>query len=93
VPSRWLETGPLVVLEALAAGIPVAGSNLGGISEWIVDGKNGFLVEPTLTGWTQFIARLSNGIPPLSDTEPFSRTMANVAREMKTLYGEVLSGR
>lgn len=93
VPSRCLETGPLVVLEALAAGIPVAGSNLGGIAEWIVDGKNGFLVEPTLTGWTQFIARLSNGIPSLPEPEPFLRTMATVADEMKSIYADVLASR
>ena len=30
VPSRWLETGPLVVLEAFAAGTPVLGAKLGG---------------------------------------------------------------
>ena len=35
VPSRWLETGPLVVLESFAAGTPVIGSRLGGIAEWV----------------------------------------------------------
>ncbi len=35
VPSQWLETGPLVVLEAHALGIPVVGSDLGGIAELI----------------------------------------------------------
>ena len=34
VPSQWLETGPIVVLEAFAAGIPVIGSDLGGIANW-----------------------------------------------------------
>ena len=29
VPSIWLETGPLTILEAFAAGLPVAGTNLG----------------------------------------------------------------
>lgn len=33
VPSRWLETGPLIVLEALSAGAVVVGSDRGGIAE------------------------------------------------------------
>jgi len=33
VPSTWLETGPLTVLEALAAHLPVAGTDRGGIHE------------------------------------------------------------
>jgi len=28
IPSRWLETGPMVALEAFAAGVPVLGSKL-----------------------------------------------------------------
>ncbi len=35
IPSRWLETGPLVALEAFAAGVPVLGANLGGIAELV----------------------------------------------------------
>jgi glycosyltransferase involved in cell wall biosynthesis len=46
VPSTWLETGPLVVLEAFAAGVPVLGSDLGGIAEWVIDGVNGLLFKP-----------------------------------------------
>ena len=43
VPSVWLETGPLVVLEAFAAGVPVIGSRLGGIAEMVRDGVDGLL--------------------------------------------------
>jgi len=46
VPSVWLETGPLVVLEAFAAGVPVIGSRLGGIAEMVSDRKVGLLFEP-----------------------------------------------
>jgi glycosyltransferase involved in cell wall biosynthesis len=46
VPSLWLETGPLTVLEAFAAGLPVIGSRLGGIAELVRDGVDGWLFPP-----------------------------------------------
>lgn len=47
VPSLWEEPLGMVVFEAFAHGIPVIGSNRGGITEMIDDGKTGFLFEPT----------------------------------------------
>jgi glycosyltransferase involved in cell wall biosynthesis len=59
VPSQWLESGPLVIYEAFAAGIPVVGSALGGIAELVRDGETGLLVDPvSATAWAEAIARL-----------------------------------
>ena len=41
VPSIWPETSPIVIREALAAGVPVVASRIGGIPETVVDGVNG----------------------------------------------------
>jgi glycosyltransferase involved in cell wall biosynthesis len=46
VPSLCLENSPTVIYEAFAAGVPVLGSRIGGISELIEEGKNGFTFEP-----------------------------------------------
>lgn len=45
IPSEWYENMPYSLLEALGYGIPVIGSRLGGITERIQQGKNGFLFE------------------------------------------------
>jgi glycosyltransferase involved in cell wall biosynthesis len=90
VPSQGLETGPLVVYEAFAAGIPVVGSDLGGIAELVTHEKNGLLVEASSrSAWAGALRRLAEdrgllaalraGIGPV-------RTMRDVAAEMMPIY-------
>jgi len=45
-PSVAADTSPQAVLESLAAGRPVIGSDIGGIPDFIEDGRNGLIVEP-----------------------------------------------
>lgn len=94
VPSRCLETGPLVVLEAFAAGVPVIGANLGGISELVEHEVDGLLVEPdSVKDWAEIIkrcCRTSNLIERLRRGVRPPRRMDEAAREMLALYENIL---
>jgi glycosyltransferase involved in cell wall biosynthesis len=46
IPSQWYENAPMAILESLAAGRPVLGTRIGGITELIDDGQDGVLVAP-----------------------------------------------
>lgn len=45
VPSLWGDPFPGVVFESLIFGIPVIGADVGGISEMIVHGENGYIYK------------------------------------------------
>jgi len=45
LPSLW-EGFPRSILEAMRASLPVAATDVGGVSESVIDGKTGFLVPP-----------------------------------------------
>ena len=99
IPSQWLETGPLVLLEAFAAGVPVIGSDLGGITDKVDDGVDGVLVRPydSVEAWAASLRRLSaephvldrlrRGVKP-------PRSIDEVAIDMERIYRQLTaSGR
>lgn len=43
VPSVWWENSPLTIHEAFMAGLPVIASDIGGMAEFVLDGRNGLL--------------------------------------------------
>lgn len=90
VPSQWLETGPLVVYEAFAAGLPVLGSNLGGIAELVSHEFNGILVNGNaVEDWVESIQSLAEKpslVTRLAANVLAPRSMAEAAREMAELY-------
>ena len=93
VPSQQMETGPLVVLEAFAAGLPVIGSRLGGIAELVDEGVDGLLVSPgSVLGWTAAVERLLRDphlLPRLRQGVRAPRTMGAVADDMAEIYRRI----
>jgi len=97
VPSIYMETGPLVVLEAHAFGIPVMGANIGGIAERIRDGVDGWLLPlDDSAAWAAVMRDLAMNRDKLArfaaNARP-GRTMTDVADDMASLYREVLNDR
>ena len=93
VPSRCLETGPLVVLEAFAAGVPVIGAKLGGIAELVRDGIDGVLVAPDdPKAWARCLERLADGheVSDLCRQIKRPRHVKDVVEDMTALYSTLL---
>ncbi|MGF1717046.1 glycosyltransferase family 4 protein [Photobacterium chitinilyticum] len=68
-PSLWSETFGLVLLEAFACSKPVIASDIGGMTEIITDGTDGFLVSP-------------GSVDELVDKVIFLSSNVKVAKEM-----------
>lgn len=55
------EALPTVLAEAMAAGLPIIASRVGGVPEMVIDGQNGCLVEPEdVAGLSDACIHLSN---------------------------------
>ena len=101
--SRWRENMPYSIVEALAAGTPVIGTNIGGIPELVDEGKTGFICEP---GGVQSMAdAISRGASAFLDRSAYSMlqrncrfyVMENCSREkfmsdLVNLYKESIDG-
>jgi glycosyltransferase involved in cell wall biosynthesis len=46
VPSLWYEMQPRVIIEAMACGVPVLASKIGGLQEIVQHGKTGLVFRP-----------------------------------------------
>ncbi|MFC1885338.1 glycosyltransferase [Thermodesulfobacteriota bacterium] len=69
------EASPNVILEAMAAGLPVVATRVGGIPELVENGKNGILVEPGNP------ARLAEALIELLENEQKRKELGLRARE------------
>jgi len=65
----------LVVSEAMWQGTPVIGSTVGGITKQVVNGHNGFLVEP------HEIGEIARGITEILEDKTLKETLSKNARQ------------
>jgi glycosyltransferase involved in cell wall biosynthesis len=90
-PSRCLEGGPTVALEAMALGVPVVAASVGGVAEVAADGVNARLVPPgdvnRLAAALLEVARDPGATICQWKTHlPMPRTMRDVAHDYLSLY-------
>ncbi|KAB1080163.1 glycosyltransferase [Methylobacterium soli] len=99
-PSRWYETGPLTVYEALAAGIPVVASDRSGAAEKVRDGETGFVVPPRAAELTEAFGALADSARAAAMgraahaaywAEPM--TLQAHARDLSRLYEQIVHNR
>ena len=86
LPSTWLETAPLTLLEAFAAGLPVAGTDLGGIREVLQGVPGCHLLPPHWRAWQQLFRQLLAAAPGASQpAPPRPRSWPQLADELRPL--------
>jgi glycosyltransferase involved in cell wall biosynthesis len=95
VPSVWYESAPLVLCSSLAAGIPVLVSALGGLTEPITEGVNGFSFPAgDAAGLATIIARLLDQPELLrrlhQQAECRPRTISDYADDIEAEYRNAL---
>jgi len=93
-PSRCLEGGPTVALEAMAAGVPVIAASVGGVAEVVEDGVNARLVpsgdvDRLAAALVEVASNPAATICQWRRRLPPARTMRDVARDYLGLYARI----
>ena len=90
-PSRTVEGGPTIAIEAQAVGTPVIGSAIGGLAELVIDGLDGRLVPPDdAAALAEVLRALAANPAAIVDgwrrELPPTRSMDDVARDTLEMY-------
>lgn len=99
VMSSVEESSPIAIVQAMAAGLPVISTEVGGISEMVADSENSFLVSPGEWGlMAEKLGMLINDRQLRSSFSAKSRKLAlddwstkSVARKTYEMYKEIIS--
>ena len=93
LPIDWPEPFGLVMIEAMACGVPVVAFNRGSVSEIVEDGVTGFVVEDetSAAGAVRDVASLSRNAIRRRFEERF--TARRMAEDYIHLYRKLIDGR
>jgi len=94
IPSRWYENSPLVMLYALASKTPVIATDMKGMSEFVIDGWNGFTFQKdSMAALRENMQRLldrSDLWRELCENADYTMSVRDHAREVEAIYRDVL---
>src|SRR5207245_5058928 len=63
-PQGGMDNLPTVIMEAMATGLPVVSTRIGGIPEMVIDNQTGFLVQPeNAVALAEAIEKVTNDRP------------------------------
>lgn len=80
-PDMWIETFGLTLLEAMAFGVPVIAPPVGGPTELVSEGVDGFLID------SRDHAALATAVERLADDAALCRRMSGAARAAAGRFG------
>ncbi len=93
------ETQGIVLLEAMAAGLPVVAVKASGVQDVIIDGKNGFMTKPEITQWADKLIQvienkeLRERMQKHALEEAKGYLASNIARKVQQHYQNILYDR
>lgn len=99
IPSVWEEVFGITGIEMLSARIPVVASRIGGITEWLKNGENGFFIKPNsvddlyekmalFVNRPDLISQLQKSIKPWKSFSYHLDEMVNLYKEIISLRRE-----
>jgi glycosyltransferase involved in cell wall biosynthesis len=99
IPSVWTENSPGVVIHALSKGVPVIGSDIGGIPEYVRHGENGLLVRPKdVDAWCAALASVLDNFSVLEAWRGCAKAQAGrfdqdaIGREIVAYMEQTIDG-
>jgi glycosyltransferase involved in cell wall biosynthesis len=97
IPSLWRENSPLILLQALASGLPVLASDVEGMADQLLPGWNSALFPPgdiqQLAGWLERFLTDPQTLAQLCGHGGSTRTVADYVDQLEREYGLSLEGK